>query len=128
LAVLSLFSLAEDLEDVFLEEFRVGVAHVDEFEGVFHGYLVPAAKVIHEELDQIEEVPGFEARLVEDAALVHEGELILVDLSVEVFVNFPDPLVDFWLAVGEAEFGEDADEVLLVDGQSASLRKYGFLL
>lgn len=113
---------------MFLEQVWVIIADVDQFECVFNGDFVPAGEVVHEELDEIEEVSGFEAGIVEDAALVHECELVLVDFSVEILVDFPDPLVHFGLAVGEVEFGEHADDVLLVDRQSTSSQNYGFLL
>ena len=88
---------------MLLEEVRVGVAHVDEFEGVLHCDFVPAGQVVHEELYQIEEVSGFEASLVKDAPLVHEREFVLIDFSIEIFVDFPDPLIHLGLVVGEAQ-------------------------
>lgn len=103
---------------MLLEEIRIRIADVDEFEGVLNCDLASAGQVVHQELHEVEEIAGFEASLVEDAPFVHEAELVLVDFPVEVLVDLPDPLVDFGFAVGEGEFGEDADHVLLVDGQS----------
>lgn len=113
---------------MFLQQIRVRIANIDQFEGVLHRDLVPAGEVIHQKLDEIEEISGLEASLIEDASLIHEGKLVLIDFAIEILIDFPDPLVDFGLAVGEAELGQHADDVLLVDGQPAWGKEYGFLL
>lgn len=101
LTVLCLFPLSKDLKDVLLKQVRVWITHIDKLESVFDGDFVPAGQVVHEELDKVEEVPRLKASLVENAALIHQCELILVHLSVKVFVYFPNPLIDLWFAVGE---------------------------
>jgi len=79
-------------------------------------------------LNQVEKITGFKTSLVEDAAFVHESELVLVNFSVKIFIDFPYPLVDLRFAVREAEFSEDSDHILLVNSQSAYLLTYDFLL
>ena len=128
LAVLSLLPFSEDLEDVLLEQIWIWISDVDEFQGILDGDLASAGEVVHQELDEIEEVSGLEASLIEDASFVHEGKLVFVDLSVQVLVDLPDPLVHLWFAVGEGELGEHPNHVLLVDGQANYQRAYGFLL
>ena len=103
---------------MLLQQVRVRVAHIDEFEGIFDGDFVPAGQVVHEELDEVEEVARFKSSFVENASFVHESELVFVDFSIKVLIYFPDPLIYFWLAVGETQFGQHSNHVFLVDGQS----------
>ena len=42
----------------------------------------------HEELHEVEEVPGLETHLVLDTLLIHELELFPVDSPVQVLVDF----------------------------------------
>ena len=79
----------------------IGMADVNEFECVLNSDAPSSGNIIHQELGQVEEVSGFEPGLVEDAAFVHECELVLIDRAIEVFVDLPDPLIDFGFAVIE---------------------------
>ena len=103
---------------MLLEEIRVRVSDVDQFQGVFYCDFISAGKVVHEELHQVEEITGLESSLVENAPFVHKGEFILIDLAVEIFIDFPNPLVDLGFAEGETEFGENSDDILLIDGEA----------
>ena len=118
LAVFGLLPLSKNFKDVLLKKIRVRVSDVDQFQGVFYCDFISAGKVVHEELHQVEEITGLESSLVENAPLVHEGEFILIDLTVEIFIDFPNPLVDLGFAEGETEFGENSDDILLVDGEA----------
>lgn len=128
LAVFGLLPLSKDLEDVLLQEVGIWIPDVDKLQGVLNGDLASAGQIVHQELYEVEEVSGLEAGLIEDAALVHQGELVFVDLSVQVLVDLPDPLIDLGLAVREGQLGEHPNHVLLVDGQTNSHKSYGFLL
>jgi hypothetical protein len=70
-------------------------------------------------LNEVKEVSWLESCLVEDATLVHECKLVFIDFAIKVFVDFPDPLIDFWLTIRKIKLSEDSDHILLVDCQSA---------
>ena len=118
LAVFGLLPLSKNFKDVLLKKIRVRVSDVDQFQGVFYCDFISAGKVVHEELHQVEEITGFESSLVENAPFVHKGEFILIDLAIKIFIDFPNPLVDLGFAEGETEFGENSDDILLVDGEA----------
>lgn len=118
LAVLGLLALSEDLEDVLLQQIWIWISDIDELQGILDGDLAPAGQVVHKELDKVEEVSGLQAGLIEDASLVHEGKLIFVDLSVQVLVDLPDPLIHLGLAVGEGQLCEHPNHIFFIDGQA----------
>ena len=118
LAIFSLLPLSKNFKDVLLEEIRVRVSDIDQFQCIFYCDFVSAGKVVHKELHHVEEITRLESSLVKNTPFVHEGELILIDLTVEIFIDFPNPLVDLGFAEGEAEFGENSDDILLIDGEA----------
>ena len=102
MAVVSLLLISKDLFNVLLEQVRVRVAYVDKLEGILYSDFAPAGQVVHEKLHQVEEVAWLQASFVKNATFVHQREFVLVDLAVQILVHLPNPLVDFWLVVGEA--------------------------
>ena len=100
---------------MLLEQVGVGVAYIDELESVLDGDFAPAGQVVHQKLHQVEEVAWLQASFVKNATLVHQREFVLVDLAVQILVHLPNPLVDFWLVVGEAQLSQNTDHVFLVD-------------
>lgn len=128
LAIFGLLAFSKDLEDVFLKEIRIRVSDVDKFQGILNCDLASTSKIVHQKLNKIKEVSGLESGLIEDASFVHESELVLNDFSVQILINFPDPLIDLWFAVGKRQLGEHSNHVLLVNGQTNYLQSYGFLL
>ena len=128
LAILSLFPFSEYLKNMLLKEIRIRVADIDKLESILHCYFISASQVIHQKLYQVKKVTRFQSSLVKNTSFVHEGELVLIDLSVKIFIDFPDPLVNFRFVVREAEFSQHANHVLLVNGQTKLCQIYAFLL
>jgi len=119
LPVFGLLPLSKNLEDVLLKEIRVRVSYIDQLQSILDCDLISAGQIVHEELHQVKEVARLESSLIKNASLVHEGKFVLVDLSVKVLIDFPNPLINLWLAEGKAEFSQDSDDIFLVDGETA---------
>lgn len=113
LTVFSLFSLLEDVLDMLFK--LVWMTNVNELQCVFNCNAPSASDIIHQELSQVEEISRFEPGLIENAALVHECEFVFIYRAIEVFIDFPDPLIDFGLAEGEVELCQDSDDVFLIE-------------
>ena len=62
---------------------------IQKLEGVFDGNRVLAllVLVVHQELHEVVEGARLEARLVEDASLVHQLELILINVVIQVLIH-----------------------------------------
>ena len=103
---------------MLLQEIRVRVSHVNQFKSIFNCDFISAGEVVHQKLNQVEEISGFETGLIEDAAFVHESKFVFIDLSVKIFIDFPDPLVNLRFVVWETEFGKDADHIFFIDGET----------
>jgi len=82
LSVFRFLTLPENLENSLLQEIRVRVADIDELQCVLDCDFGATGKIIHQELDQIKEVPGLQSRFVENASLIHEGKLVFVYLAI----------------------------------------------
>jgi len=112
LTVLSLFSFFEDVLDVFLK--LVWMANINKFQSVFYGDAPSSCNVVHQELGQVEKISGFKPSLVENATFIHEGEFILIDAAVQIFIDLPNPLIDLRLAEWKIKFCQDSDDVFLI--------------
>lgn len=127
LSVFSLFSLFEDVLDVFFE--LVWMADINEFQSVFNSDAPFSSDIVHQELSQVEKVSGLEPGLVKDATFIHECEFVLIDGAIEILIDLPNPLIDFGLAVVKVEFCKDSDDVFLVElifGSELNKRLTGF--
>lgn len=67
---------------MFLKEIRIRISDIDKLQSILNCDLASTSKIIHQELNKIEEVSGLKSGLIEDASFVHESELVLVDLSI----------------------------------------------
>lgn len=113
---------------MFLKKIRVRVTDIDQFKSVFDCDFVSTSQVIHQKLYQVKEVTRLKSCLVEDASFVHECELIFIDLSIKILIDFPDPLIDFRFAERETELSQYSDHILLVNRKATLKEMYGFLL
>lgn len=90
------------------------MADINKFQGVFNGDAPSSGNIVHQELGQVEKISGFEPSLVENATFIHEGELILIDAAVQVFIDLPNPLIDFRFAEWKIKFCQNSDDVFLI--------------
>ena len=93
LPIFSLLFLLENVVDVLLQLFWM--TNIDKLQCIFYGNLTSASEIIHQELGQIKKIPGLQTCFVENASLVHQSELVLINTAIEILINFPNPLIYF---------------------------------
>ena len=113
LSVFGFFPFLKDVSDMIFK--LIGMSDVNEFECVLNSDAPSSGNIIHKKLSQVEKVSGFKPSLIEDAAFVHECELVLIDGAIEVFIDLPNPLIDFRFAVIEVKLSQDSDDVFLIE-------------
>ena len=113
LSIFSLFPLLKDVLDVFFK--LIWMADINKLQSVFNSDAPSSCNIIHQELSQVEKVSGLEPGLVKDAAFIHECEFVLIDGAIEILIDFPNPLIDFGLAVVKVELCQDSDDIFLVE-------------
>jgi len=84
---------------MLLKLFRI--SDINELQCVFNSYSAPSDQIIHQELDKIKKIPGFEPCLVKYASLVHESKLILINGVIEILIDLPDPLIHLRFTVNK---------------------------
>ena len=106
--------LSEDSGDLGVEILSA-VSHVHDLESLLDGDLASEGFVVHEELDQVEQLAQLEASDVADDSLVHGHVLLLGDVTVQVLVDFPDNKSDFSLQRLETQEGKNLEQVSWAD-------------
>ena len=81
--------LSKDSLDLVIEHHST-VTHIQNLEGLFDGDTALKSLVIHEELDEVEELSWLEVGMVRDATLIHGHELLLGHETIQVVINFPN--------------------------------------
>ena len=66
------------------------MANEENLESLFDSHFTLELLVVHEELDQVEELPWLLVLVVADAALVHRLVLCLAHFAIEVVIHLPD--------------------------------------
>ena len=79
------------------------MADIQDLEGFFNSNAALESRVEHKELNDVEELSGFEAGRVGDASLVHDAELLLGYISIEIVVDLPNDEVHIGLGRLAAE-------------------------
>lgn len=129
LTIFGFLSLLKNVPNVVLKLFWV--SYVNQLQRIFDSNFPPAGNIIHQELDQIEEVPRLEPGFIKDASFIHECELVLIYAAIEVLIDLPQPLVNFGFIIREVQLGQDPDDVFLVElvlgSKLVRLNNYGFL-
>ena len=99
LAILSFLSILENGFNMFLKLIRM--SYINQLQSVFYSDFSSASQIIHEELNKIKKVSWFKPGLIENASLIHECEFILINTSIQILIDLPNPLVDFGFAEGK---------------------------
>ena len=85
----------------FVIELVTSVAHEKDLKCLFDSDFALVLLVVHEELDQIEQLARLQISLVVDATLVHSHEFFFGNVAIQIVIDLPDDQVDFttaWLA------------------------------